>query len=337
MNKKLISIISIVAIIIISTICYFTFFKADNLKTDYNKAIALANDKKDFAGAKEGLEKLQDKQSSEYNIKSDLKELDLVKTAFDSVESLDIDKVKSTIDKLDASDNTTFDKVIDELKSDVKKYDDAKSEIEKLDKNSTDYSSQLSAIRDKYKFNNANFNKILDNTINGNNSNKKETTSSSSNISDDSLVPTFGAGTQNMTYRQFRGSELYVRISNDYYNGQNLSNEQIKAALEWLESERLKGAQTFPPKGARVGSSYEEYKQLFSRATPITSGTAYVLPSSGANLRSDFSNSSQIIETLPKGTAVKVTGNGRNYSDEYWYSVEYNGKTGWIRSDLLGQ
>jgi uncharacterized protein YraI len=49
-----------------------------------------------------------------------------------------------------------------------------------------------------------------------------------------------------------------------------------------------------------------------------------------ANLRTSPTTASTIITTIPKNTILKLT----SYSNG-WYQVNYNGKTGWIRGDLL--
>lgn len=64
-------------------------------------------------------------------------------------------------------------------------------------------------------------------------------------------------------------------------------------------------------------------------------GTRYVVPAAGVNLRSAPNDDSTIITTARQGHSVyqyetRVTSNG-----EVWSRVEYSGKTGWMRSDLL--
>lgn len=52
---------------------------------------------------------------------------------------------------------------------------------------------------------------------------------------------------------------------------------------------------------------------------------------SNSNIRQHMSTSSAIIETLPKGTSVKVLNSF--FSD--WWEVHYNGQRGYIHSSLL--
>lgn len=49
------------------------------------------------------------------------------------------------------------------------------------------------------------------------------------------------------------------------------------------------------------------------------------------NLRESYTTKSEILDTIPEGTAVTVTGE----TDNNWYQVEYGDKKGFIKSDLL--
>ena len=57
-------------------------------------------------------------------------------------------------------------------------------------------------------------------------------------------------------------------------------------------------------------------------AWPMTSK-----PTDNLNLRSAGNTGGSVLATIPKGTAITVTGQAVNG----WYPVTYNGKTGWVK------
>ena len=61
-----------------------------------------------------------------------------------------------------------------------------------------------------------------------------------------------------------------------------------------------------------------------------------ILPEAGVNLRSEANDSSTILATARVGASVKQHGYIRNSSGEYWARVTFDGKTGWMRKDLIG-
>lgn len=74
--------------------------------------------------------------------------------------------------------------------------------------------------------------------------------------------------------------------------------------------------------------------------TTTTNGAAFIgtslkLSSSAANMRSGATTSYPITVTVPASTTMKILGAFTNTKKEVWFNVEYNGKKGWILSDLF--
>ncbi|MCL1796337.1 MAG: SH3 domain-containing protein, partial [Clostridia bacterium] len=74
----------------------------------------------------------------------------------------------------------------------------------------------------------------------------------------------------------------------------------------------------------------------------LTDGTGYITslliinPTSGTvNLRRTASLSATILDRIPKGTQVVNNGYTHDASGQIWYSVTYNGRTGYVRGDLV--
>lgn len=65
------------------------------------------------------------------------------------------------------------------------------------------------------------------------------------------------------------------------------------------------------------------------------SGTRYVRPGVGVNLRSEPNDSSHIITAIPNSRSVYQEGTLVNSNGEQWSKVNYGGRDGWIRTDLL--
>ncbi|MFF2752144.1 SH3 domain-containing protein [Psychrobacillus sp. NPDC058041] len=71
-----------------------------------------------------------------------------------------------------------------------------------------------------------------------------------------------------------------------------------------------------------------------------TSGTSYVgttqkIGKNAANMRSGATTSYKVVATLPAGTSLKVLSAFTNAQKEVWFNVEFNGKKGWVISDLF--
>lgn len=63
--------------------------------------------------------------------------------------------------------------------------------------------------------------------------------------------------------------------------------------------------------------------------------TRYVIPAAGVNLRAQPNDDSEILTTARQGNSVYQTEIRQNDRGEWWARVTYNGRTGWMRADLL--
>src|SRR5699024_10549933 len=54
-----------------------------------------------------------------------------------------------------------------------------------------------------------------------------------------------------------------------------------------------------------------------------------------ANMRSGATTSYKVVATIPAGTSLKVLSAFTNAQNEVWFNVEYNGKKGWVTSELF--
>ena len=151
MNKKIITIVSSIAAILIIAVGFFFFQSSgkNNIKAEHDKYLALINDNHDFDGGLKGLETLDNDKGQEVfkNIKTEIKIAKELKNAHAKLDNKDIDSAKKALEKVDAltADNS-FDKAIDWLKEDIIKYEKASKEISEAK------SDEVSSILEKYKF-----------------------------------------------------------------------------------------------------------------------------------------------------------------------------------------
>ena len=73
-----------------------------------------------------------------------------------------------------------------------------------------------------------------------------------------------------------------------------------------------------------------------SNRTYFSNRAARIYVDAGVNLRSSSNDSSSVLSTAKKGDTVYVDFTERNSSGETWAFVTYNGKQGWMRTDLIG-
>ncbi len=152
MNKKIITIVSSIAAILIIAVGFFFFQSSgkNNIKAEHDKYLALINDTHDFNGGLKGLQTLDNDKGQEAfkNIKTEIKIAKELKNVDSSLDNKDIDSAKKSIDKVDSlTTDNSFDKAIDWLKEDIATYEKAKKEIEEA---KTD---DINTVIDKYKFN----------------------------------------------------------------------------------------------------------------------------------------------------------------------------------------
>ncbi len=88
-------------------------------------------------------------------------------------------------------------------------------------------------------------------------------------------------------------------------------------------------------KGTVPGSSDPSTPTPGTQEEVFTSCTGVVLPTAGVNVRSDAGTSFSVVMALTKGTKVTITGVLRGTDGYDWCRIEYNGKTGYIRADML--
>ncbi len=69
--------------------------------------------------------------------------------------------------------------------------------------------------------------------------------------------------------------------------------------------------------------------------TTYTNATGTITAESGANVRSDAGTSYDLVISLAKGTKVDVVGDKKGTDGYTWYKIKYDGKTGYVRSDLI--
>ena len=73
-----------------------------------------------------------------------------------------------------------------------------------------------------------------------------------------------------------------------------------------------------------------------SNRTYFSNKAARIYVDAGVNLRSSSNDSSSVLATAKKGDTVYVDFTERNSKGEEWSYVTYNGKQGWMRTDLIG-
>ena len=151
MNKKIITIVSSIAVILIIAVGFFFFQSSgkNSIKAEHDKYLALINDTHDFNGGLKGLETLDNDKGQEAfkNIKTEIKIAKELKNADSSLDNKDVDAAKKSLEKVDSlTTDNSFDKAIEWLKEDITNYEKALKEIKEVK------SDDINKILDKYKF-----------------------------------------------------------------------------------------------------------------------------------------------------------------------------------------
>ena len=239
MNKKIITIVSSIAVILIIAVGFFFFQSSgkNSIKAEHDKYLALINDTHDFNGGLKGLETLDNDKGQEAfkNIKTEIKIAKELKNADSSLDNKDVDSAKKSIDKVDSlTTDNSFDKAIEWLKEDITNYEKALKEIKEAK------SDDINSILDKYKFKHSALKVKLNEEKN---ESKSESTSSNSNssISDNENIPRVGLQQAPLTYGELKrgvynngGSETVIgKLLSEELGGPvaNFSNEQIRDAI----------------------------------------------------------------------------------------------------------
>ena len=239
MNKKIITIVSSIAVILIIAVGFFFFQSSgkNSIKAEHDKYLALINDTHDFNGGLKGLETLDNDKGQEAfkNIKTEIKIAKELKNADSSLDNKDVDSAKKSIDKVDSlTTDNSFDKAIEWLKEDITNYEKALKEIKEAK------SDDINSILDKYKFKHSTLKVKLNEEKN---ESKSESTSSNSNssISDNENIPRVGLQQAPLTYGELKrgvynngGSETVIgKLLSEELGGPvaNFSNEQIRDAI----------------------------------------------------------------------------------------------------------
>ena len=239
MNKKIITIVSSIAVILIIAVGFFFFQSSgkNSIKAEHDKYLALINDTHDFNGGLKALETLDNDKGQEAfkNIKTEIKIAKELKNADSSLDNKDVDSAKKSIDKVDSlTTDNSFDKAIEWLKEDITNYEKALKEIKEAK------SEDINSILDKYKFKHSALKVKLNEEKN---ESKSESTSSNSNssISDNENIPRVGLQQTPLTYGELKrgaynngGSETVIgKLLSEELGGPvaNFSNEQIRDAI----------------------------------------------------------------------------------------------------------
>ena len=160
MNKKIITIVSSIAVILIIAVGFFFFQSSgkNSIKAEHDKYLALINDTHDFNGGLKGLETLDNDKGKEAfkNIKTEIKIAKELKNADSSLDNKDVDATKKSLEKVDSlTTDNSFDKAIEWLKEDITNYEKALKEIKEAK------SDDINSILDKYKFKHSSLKIIL--------------------------------------------------------------------------------------------------------------------------------------------------------------------------------
>ena len=239
MNKKIITIVSSIAVILIIAVGFFFFQSSgkNSIKAEHDKYLALINDTHDFNGGLKGLETLDNDKGQEAfkNIKTEIKIAKELKNADSSLDNKDVDATKKSLEKVDSlTTDNSFDKAIEWLKEDITNYEKALKEIKEAK------SDDINSILDKYKFKHSALKVKLNEEKN---ESKSESTSSNSNssISDNENIPRVGLQQAPLTYGELKrgvynngGSETVIgKLLSEELGGPvaNFSNEQIRDAI----------------------------------------------------------------------------------------------------------
>ena len=134
MNKKIITIVSSIAVILIIAVGFFFFQSSgkNSIKAEHDKYLALINDTHDFNGGLKGLETLDNDKGQEAfkNIKTEIKIAKELKNADSSLDNKDVEATKKSLEKVDSlTTDNSFDKAIEWLKEDITNYEKALKEI----------------------------------------------------------------------------------------------------------------------------------------------------------------------------------------------------------------
>ena len=239
MNKKIITIVSSIAVILIIAVGFFFFQSSgkNSIKAEHDKYLALINDTHDFNGGLKGLETLDNDKGQEAfkNIKTEIKIAKELKNADSSLDNKDVEATKKSLEKVDSlTTDNSFDKAIEWLKEDITNYEKALKEIKEAK------SDDINSILDKYKFKHSALKVKLNEEKN---ESKSESTSSNSNssISDNENIPRVGLQQAPLTYGELKrgvynngGSETVIgKLLSEELGGPvaNFSNEQIRDAI----------------------------------------------------------------------------------------------------------
>lgn len=239
MNKKIITIVSSIAVILIIAVGFFFFQSSgkNSIKAEHDKYLALINDTHDFNGGLKGLETLDNDKGQEAfkNIKTEIKIAKELKNADSSLDNKDVEDTKKSLEKVDSlTTDNSFDKAIEWLKEDITNYEKALKEIKEAK------SDDINSILDKYKFKHSALKVKLNEEKN---ESKSESTSSNSNssISDNENIPRVGLQQAPLTYGELKrgvynngGSETVIgKLLSEELGGPvaNFSNEQIRDAI----------------------------------------------------------------------------------------------------------
>ena len=239
MNKKIITIVSSIAVILIIAVGFFFFQNSgkNSIKAEHDKYLALINDTHDFNGGLKGLETLDNDKGQEAfkNIKTEIKIAKELKNADSSLDNKDVDSAKKSIDKVDSlTTDNSFDKAIEWLKEDITNYEKALKEIKEAK------SDDINSILDKYKFKHSSL-KVKLNEEKNKSKSESTSTNSNSSISDNENIPRVGLQQAPLTYGELKrgvynngGSETVIgKLLSEELGGSvaNFSNEQIRDAI----------------------------------------------------------------------------------------------------------
>lgn len=235
MNKKIITLTSIITGLIIIIGGYFLFLNNGNtIKSEHSKYLSLINDNHDFDAGLKGLESLDNDKGVEVlkNIKTEIKIAKELKNTDSSLDNKDIDSAKKSLDKADLlTIDSSFDKAIEWLREDITNYEKVLKEI-------NDTKEDISTILEKYKFNhNALKAKLSDEKTP---SNKESSNSSTSSIPDTEYIPRVGAQQSPITYGELKRGYYNDGTSETIIN--NLLSQELGAPVANFSNEQIRDA-----------------------------------------------------------------------------------------------
>ncbi|MDI2589775.1 SH3 domain-containing protein [Psychrobacillus sp. NEAU-3TGS] len=144
-----------------------------------------------------------------------------------------------------------------------------------------------------------------------------------------SKVVTIPAGTSLEILDAFTNAEKEVWF-NVEYNGKK----------GWVTSELFEINVTAGESGVVINEPVKPIAQTAVKAASTSTGISYVgttqkIGKNASNMRSGATTSYKVVATIPAGTSLKVLSAFTNAQNEVWFNVEYNGKKGWVTSDLF--